>query len=183
MSTNKSFVSALSSIRPSSTFLTLHKYRNNSGEIADYSIVFNMSYKNSLERSINILESYIPESDIEIVAKSELLTSFKKSLGNIKDEPDVNDAYTVFKDESGNVIKGLKLHKNTNAIHLFGLIAHKKVYMPVVRDEVKHHPLTEAKSKLRDMCPISRFRQFKIVASQVDSITVQHKNLLPPDQN
>jgi hypothetical protein len=180
MITNKNFVSELSKLKPNSTFLTLHKYRNANGEVADYSIVFNMSYKSALERSIVILDKYKPKSDIEIVAKSELLHSYKSSVDNYKEE-DTTDTYDNFVNKNGKVIKGIKRHKKTDTLHLYGLIVHKKVHMPGdAKDKVNHLPLTIAKNNLRSLCPVSNFRQFKLLSDQVDLISVQKKDLLPP---
>jgi len=183
MPTNASFVSELSKFRPGSTFLTLHKYRNAGGEIADYSIVFHMSYESAVKRSITALESITPTTDLEKVAKSELMASFIKSLEMINNppEPSDTDTYDVFTDENGALIKGVKVHRKTNTLHLFGLIVHKKLYMPSGVRVVNHLPLTLAKNKLRENCPVSKFRQFKIVPNQIDRITVQSKDLLPPD--
>lgn len=184
MTTNEMFVAELSKLRPGSTFLTLHKYMNAAGEVADYSIVFHMSYKSAIERSVSILEGKIPSNDIEVVAKAELLTSFQKSLEMINNPPDAsdNDAYSFFSDENGTIISGVKLHKKTNALHIFGLIVHKKLYMPASVKVVNHLPLTTAKNKLREDLPVTKFRQFKITSSQVDRITVQKIDLLPPTQ-
>ena len=37
------FVGTLASIRPAATFLRLHHYRNELGEVADYNIVFHIN--------------------------------------------------------------------------------------------------------------------------------------------
>ncbi len=175
------FVSELGKLRSSSTFLTLKGYRNEHGEVADYSIVFHMSYKNALTKSLMALESYIPVGANEVKARLELIESFKASLNKPSDpaeEPD--DTYSKFHDDDGNAIKGVKLHNESDTLHLYGLVVHKKVTMPGVYKEKNKRELTIAKDKLRRLTPVGKFRQFKILPENVDSISVENISLLPP---
>ena len=83
----ESFVSELSKLRTASTFLNLHKYCNEAGEIADYNIIFHMSYENALKRSVAILEALVPDSDLQALAKHELLASYHTSLTKMSETP------------------------------------------------------------------------------------------------
>ena len=180
---NKSqFVAELSKLRPSSTFLTLVSYRNEFSEVADYSIVFHMSYKNALERSIMTLEGVIPSDSLQTVAKSELLDGYRKSLSKMKNTSieEIDDAYMRFFDSDGKYIKGVKMHTASGALHLYGFVVHKRVIMPGVYPVRNKRALTQAKDKLRKLCPVDKFRQFKILPDQVDCITVENLSLLPP---
>lgn len=165
------FVGALANIRPSATFLRLHHYKNEAGEIADYNIVFHIDYKSALERSIAAIENYNPKDALESKAKVELLDGYQKSISNLINY-DSNDHYDHFYDDSGNVIKGVKLHKQSNTVHLYGAVVNKKVLKQVDKKLVKKSPLSIAKDKLRKLAPLSNFRQFKITPNQVDKITV-----------
>ncbi len=177
---NKDFVAALATLRPSSTFLALKGYTNEFGEIADYSILFHMSYKSALERSILALENMKLTSELDKLARTELLISFHTSLA--KDDVDEADTvYTRFADEDGNPIKGIRLHPATNILHLFGLIVHKKVLLPTTYPTVNSRPLTVAKNRLRCKVPVGKFRDFRITAGQVDRICVENLSLLPPE--
>jgi hypothetical protein len=176
------FVTELSKLRPSSTFLTVAGYRNEHSEVADYSIVFHMSYKNALERSIATLQALSLTSVLDQQARDELLVSFHSSLAKVNVSPieERQDAYQHFLDESGNYIKGVKLHTKTSALHLYGLVVHKRVLMPgmyPVRDE---KPFAKAKRQMRHLTSVGKFRQFKILPSQVDHISVDNLTLLPP---
>jgi hypothetical protein len=175
------FIKTLSKLRPSSTFLTLKGYSNEHGEVADYSIVFHISYRSALERSILMLESLVPENDLEAQAKNELLLSYNNSLNKIEDfsiEEMEDNTYSHFKDENGNYIKGIKLHNTTDILHLYGLVANKRILIPGDYKEVKSRPLTLAKNKLKKNLPVNRFRQFKILPSQVEEINVENLNFL-----
>jgi hypothetical protein len=177
------FVGELSKLRPGSTFLSVMGYRNEYFEIADYNLVFHMSYENALKRSIATLQAYKPTSDLEIEAKADVLSRFKNSLSKAQNTSleDIDDAYTRFFDDDGNYIKGIKMHTKTETLHLYGLVVHKRVIMPGSYDDKDtRRPLTVAKDKLRRMCQVSKFRQFKMTPAQVDRITVEHLSLLPP---
>jgi len=176
------FVAELSKLRPSATFLSILGYRNEYSEVADYSLIFHMSYQNALKRSLLALESIVPTSDLESVAKQELVAGFQKSLDKMAETPleELEDGYTRFFDEDGKYIKGVKLHDATNTLHLYGLVAHKRVLMPGDYPKSNKRPLTMAKDKLRKLCPVSKFRQFRITPDQVNSISVENLSLLPP---
>jgi hypothetical protein len=177
------FVSELSKLRPSATFLSLIGYRNEASEVADYSIVFHMSYANALKRSLLALDCVVPVDDLEATAKRELLDSYQASLDKMAFTPieELEDNYTRFFDENNLPIKGIKLHTATNTLHIYGLVAHKRILMPGQYKTTNRRPLTIAKDKLRRLCPVNKFRQFKITPQQVDSISVENLSLLPPN--
>lgn len=176
------FVAELAKLRTSSTFLSLIGYRNEHSEVADYSIIFHMSYENALKRSIEALDGVVPIDDLQAQAKLELLESFQKSLLKMKETSveDIDDAYTRFTDADGKHIKGVKLHTETDALHLYGLVVHKRVMVPGMYPKKNRKPLTIAKDELRKLCPVNKFRQFKILPSQVDRVAVENLSLLPP---
>lgn len=177
-----SITNILAKLRPSSTFLSLKGYLSaTSGEIADHTICFHMSYGNALERSILMLEAFIPADDLEAQAKSELLASYAKSLDKVKSEPleVVGDVYDRVLDTEGNHIKGIKVHRESGDLHIFGLAHSKRVIKPGTYKEVKSRPLTIAKDKLRKGLPVERFRQFIVKPGQVEEIRVESLTLLP----
>lgn len=175
---NMDFVSELSKLRQSSTFLALHSYRNEHSEVSDYSIIFNMSYENALKKSIDLLSKLDLQESLAKFARMELLESFTKSLTNVKEVPieEREDAYIHFPE-----CKGVKIHRESGALHLYGLIVHKRVMMPGIYPKVNSKALTIAKNKLRHLTPVGAFRQFRILPTQVDRITVEKLSLLPPE--
>lgn len=176
------FVTELARLRPASTFLTLHKYQNEHSEVADFNIIFHMSYENAIRRSIEILTPIVPDSELASQAKFELLQSFHTSLQNIKETEieDIDDAYTRFFDNDGKYIKGVKMHTDTGNLHLYGLVHAKRVVTPGVYPKKNKRPLTIEKDKLRELCPVGKFRQFRILPGQVEKIRVEKMTMLPP---
>jgi hypothetical protein len=173
------FVSELSKLRPSATFLSIIGYTASSGEVADHSIVFHISYENALRKSMEVLEEYEPKNDLEVQAKNELLQSFNKSLMDMETTAveDIDDGYQRFFDDGGKVVKGVKLHQTSNTLHIWGMANKKVVRTPGTYKEVKNKPLTIAKNKLRNLCSVSKFRQFKITPDQVSAIKVENLTL------
>lgn len=184
---NESFVSELSKLRTGSTFLNLHKYCNGAGEVADYNIIFHISYENALKRSVAILESLVPDSDLQALAKHELLEGYHTSISKLKetaieDIEDIDDGYTRFFDADGSYIKGVKLHDKTGILHLYGLVHQKRVIAPGFYKKVNSKPLTIEKRKLERTVPLGKFRQFKLGSDQVEKISVEGLHLLPPEE-
>lgn len=175
-----SIIETLSAIRPSSTFLSLKGYRSESGELADYQIAFHMSYGSALERSILHLEAVVPAIDLEAQAKSELLASYRKSLARVESEPLelVGDHYDRVMVEGAHV-KGIKIHRESGKLHLFGLLIRKTVREPGEWKATNKRPLTVAKDKLRKGLPVERFRQFIIDPSQLEAIRVEKMVIVP----
>lgn len=179
------FVNQLSKLRPNATFMTLLGYRNAHSEVADYSIAFHISYESALRKSIATLEAYDTKDAIEALAKKEVLAGFKNSLHKAETIPmeEIDDSYTRFFDDDGKYIKGVKMLTKTGELHLYGLVVHKKVTMPgMYDDDDNRKELTKVKDRLRRMCAVSKFRQFKVLPDQLDSITVEKLSLLPPNE-
>lgn len=174
-------IETLSMLRPASTFLTLKGYKSAAGEIADHTIIFHISYKTALEGSIATLSLVIPDNDLEAVAKAELLASYNKSLENGSTEPleVIGEHYERVLDRDGKPIKGVKVHRETKDLYIFGLAHRKRVYIPGVYKDIKRRPLTIAKDKLRKGLSVEKFRQFVVKPGQVESIKVEHLSLLP----
>ena len=181
---NLQFVAELAKLRPASTFLAIKGYKNEASEIADYSIAFHFSYENALKKSIETLAALDLKEALEVQARNELLNSFAMSLARGAASPVLEErdpTYSYFKDDDGNYVKGVKLHTKTDTLHLYGLVVHKKVLLPGIYASKNRKPLTVAKDKLRYMTPVGKFRSFKMLPNQVDSISVQNISLLPPE--
>lgn len=176
------FVSELGKLRSAATFLSVMGYRNAHSEVADYSIVFHMRYENAVKRSLTTMESLVPRNSLEAKAREQLIQSFETSLHKMKSIPEeeLQPHFLHFKDDDGSYVRGIKLHVETSTLHLYGLVNHKRVRMPGSYPEVDSSPLTLVKNELRRMCPVGKFRSFRMTPNQVDYISVENLSLLPP---
>lgn len=178
------FVAELSKLRPGATFLTLRGYRNESSEIADYSIAFHFSYESALKKSIKTLAELELTTDLEKQARFELLDSFARSLAKGAASPELEErdpTYLYFKNDAGEYVKGVKYHPGKDTLYLYGLVVHKRVLLPGFYPSRNRAELTVAKDKLRYLTRVGKFRSFKMTSNQVDSIQVENVSLLPPE--
>ena len=172
----------LGSLRPDSTFLSIRGYRAaGSGEEADHTICFHMSYQVALEKSLLLVSTVQPSSEIEAQAKAELIASYSKSLDRAIHDPVevVADHYERVIGANGSPIKGIKIHRESGDLHLFGLHLRKTVLVPGVHREVKSKPLTVAKDRLRKGLPVERFRQFIVKPGTYREIRVEGMTIQP----
>jgi hypothetical protein len=169
---NDYLIEQFGNLRNNHQFISIHEYENAYGEISSYNISFHVSYKSKLKKSIEILNKYSPENILEAQARIELIDSYNKSIDKIElNEFDiVGDAYSRVKDFNGKFIPGIKIHKETGNLHLWGYILGKKVLIKGKYKNVNSKPLTLAKKKLEKLTPMSKFRQFKIVEKNFDRI-------------
>lgn len=185
----------LSRIRPSSTFLTVTNYTNNFDELSNFSVCFHVSYLNSIRKALTVVQDYKPSvndcdgfdrSDLE-VAKMELIESYKMTLSGYNPLATSAHAYNeVIGDEivgPEGPIKGLKLHRNQDILHLWGYRVHKRVLRRGNYPIDNRMPLTKAKDFLRGFTPLGNFVQFKLTPGKferfvVEGITINVKQAL-----
>lgn len=180
--TKQEFINELSKLRPSSTFLSLSEYKNQFGEVSNYNIVFHIDYQKSLKKSIQILSTYQAKSDMESLAKREVLEEYNRSLIKMENTPiqDIDDNYKRFFDQDKKCIKGIKMHQSSGILYLFGYIHHRVVIVSGNYPDRNQKPLTICKESLRKLTPVHKFRQFKITKDNVKLIKVEHLTLIPP---
>ncbi len=174
----------LATLRKGSTFLVLLGYKNKQGEVTDRTISFHVSYENALVRSIAKLEAMKGLTGIEAQARDELLTSYRKSLAAPVEETDEASPYHVLLDADGESIKGLKVHKETQRLYVYGMQVpgQKRVITEGTYKPVKSSEKTLAKQKLSKDLPVSRWRQFIISPDNVREIKVEKMSFRPGDE-
>lgn len=177
----KQITNILTEVRKSSTFLSINNYKSSNGEVANYEILFNVSYKNAVLKSITMLQAMNPKSKIDKQAKIEILNSLNDSLAKMPTEDDVLDTTKynyIYKD--ANLVKGLKTNIKTNQLHISGMIHNKTVITDGNVKQVSSSKLTLAKEKIKDQLPISKYRTFIFTADKADSISVERMTIMAP---
>lgn len=172
----------LSEIKKGSTFLTVHHYLNNFGEISDFSIVFHINYINAVSRSLELLEGYSvnredavnrPYTHRELeVARKELLESFRMTLDGNNTLAKSADSYVRVNNGEGQPIPGIKLHESQDILHLIGFRVHKNILLKGKYPPDNRAAKTIAKDDLRSRLPVGRFTQFKLTPGKFRSLVV-----------
>lgn len=172
----------LGELKKNSTFLTIHGYKNNFGEVADFSIVFNVNYINALLNSKQLLQNhkvykkhtYGKSFDINQLqaAKAEILASIEASLKGKNPAATSAAAYSRVENEYGSLVPGIKLHDREDILHLFGMKVHKRVIIPGIYPKDNRLPTTVAKDELRELLPIGKFVQFKLFPGRFTKLVI-----------
>ena len=127
-------------------------------ETSRYLINFGIDYRKACETDKAILEAYQPTDDLETQAKGEMLLSLTQTLTE-----GVSQAYTQA-DTFESIGKGIRQHKETGEIYLYGFIASKETVAEAKNPKkaVNSRPLTLAKRKIEKACEFKRnkFGQF-----------------------
>lgn len=174
--------SVFNKIRPGSTILSVTGYTNNYNEVSNFSITFHVNYLNAVKRSYDIIKVYKTNTDLEHLAKLELLESYTETLsgdGNSRDTS--SHAYESILDADGKVVQGTKWHSDYKRIYLSGFLVWKKVIIP--GNYLKHNKseFTIVKDKLRELTPLNKFRTFILSDGRFKSIGVEKLKLKQKD--
>ncbi len=185
----------LSRVRKNSTFMTIHHYTNNNGQVADYSVCFHIDYIRAIRTSLNLLEKFHPNkthiqkvgstelftlNDL-LLAREELLASFQMSLRGDNPLATSAHAYEHVLSESQEIVPGVKLHTEQDLLHVWGFCVHYRVILPGAEKEDRRWSKTIAKDMLRSMLPIGKFVQFKLAPGRFERLVVQNMTVTDED--
>lgn len=167
-------------IRQSASFMAIRGYHDNHDGIADYGIVFHVNYIKAVKKSLQAIQSFGPKSELELIAKNDLIESFKDTLAGYNPRAKSAHAYDLIS-YGDKTIKGVKYHVKGEAVHLWGFIVHKKIIKEAVYPNHNRSDLSRIRNYLRGQTPVSRFRQFKIAHGRFESINIEKLNLTQKD--
>jgi len=167
-------IKALDTLRESTEkgcrFLTFLYQTKTTGEIAKYQINFGISYQSACEADKALIEGYTPADEIEAEAKSEMLQSLTETLTK-----GVSSSYTQ-KDTFENIGKGIRQHKETGEIYIYGFIQSKEQVEPPTtpKKAVNSSAKTLAKRKIEKAleCKRNKFAQFILNPDNIGGIKV-----------
>jgi hypothetical protein len=144
-------------------------YRNAQGELSRQLIVSGITYENlllndfeSLQANQNVVFSTLEKqysTELITLAYNNLYSSLEKRLSSDETKAKLleqNDTTIVRsqaqKDAYTHVAKGIKVHNDTNEIHVFGLCVKKTVLEPIEYKETKSKELTIVQNKIKKLC-------------------------------
>lgn len=176
-------VQKLSQLRPNATFLTIHNYTNNFGELSDFSICFHVSYENAVRRAQSLLREFSPGMRDTVGrpytiidlrrAQDELIQSYEWTLEGYNPLATSAHSYDPVYLADGSTVPGIKLHRDQDILHLWGFCLHKRIIFPGKYPPDRRTNKTIAKDDLRSMTPLGRFVQFKLTPPKFRSLVVQ----------
>jgi len=150
-------------------------YRNSQGELSRQLIVSGITYENllvndfnSLQANQNVVFSTLEKSysiDLITLAYNNVFSSLEKRLSSdetkaklLADKDSTIVRSQAQKDAYTHLAKGIKVHNDTNEIHVFGLVVKKRVLEAVEYKETKSKELTIVQNKIKKLC---EFKQSK----------------------
>lgn len=161
------------------SFVGLREYSNAQGEVSNYTINAGISYFNVLtsdyQKLINIQNDIVDvlkkQYPIAVVEKAyyEILTSLEKRLSDeeTKEQLRAEGDKTIAQSDAQinayiNLAKGVKLHKDTMQLHVFGLVVRKTILQATEYKETKSRELTIVKNKIKKQCDFKqdKYRTF-----------------------
>lgn len=161
------------------SFVGIRDYENKQGEISNYTVNAGITYENVLLHDFTILKNNQPNI-IFILKKSypiavieqaykELYDSLEKRLSDeqTKAKLRAKGDETIARSDAQinayiNLAKGVKLHKETMQLHVFGLVVRKTILQPIEYKQTKSRELTIVKNKIEKLCEFkqSKYRTF-----------------------
>lgn len=152
-------VAELSIRQPGAKFVSLTYRAKSSGELARHTIILGASYLKCVEDSILELETRAGALvGVEQLACVELLKSFNETL-LAHQAGQQNPAYTKA-GQYRKICEGLQVNENDGSLEICGLEKSKVIIEPGAHKTVNSKPFTIAKSELRKLCRVSKWRTF-----------------------
>ena len=118
-------------------------------------------FKALQENRFKIFEEIVKKFDFEVVkqAYKELYESLEKRLSSeeVKEKLRLQGDATILKSDAQNdayeyLAKGIKLHKETKKIHIFGMVVKKTILVPIEYKAVNSAPKTLCKEQIKKLC-------------------------------
>lgn len=190
-STQKRLVEAIFKTIKGTAFVGVRGYENAKGEVSDQTILAGASYEKMLEHDFAMLKlkkdevfSILLENhSLEVIslAYSKVFESLDKRLSSpemkeklrLENDPTIKQS-DAQSDAFISLGKGVKLHIESNQIHIFGVSVRKKVIVPIEYKEVKSAELTIVQNKIKKLC---NFKQNKIVSFIFDKAELKVQGL------
>ena len=168
------------------SYIGIRGYENKQGEISDYTLLANVSYENMLVNDLRKLvdldlTNLFAKYDLELVQKpyGELLESYTKRLSDETTKANLlaQGDETIVRSQAQidayiNLGNGLRINKETNELHVYGLIARKKVIKSIEYKEVKSKLNTIIKNEISKLANLrsDKFRNF--IVGNIDEIKI-----------
>lgn len=186
-SVRNSVLTAVAKTVKGTTFVGIRNYENKQGEVTNQTVLVGINFENVLkhdfktlqEKQNDIFAKLEKEHNIEVVkqAYENVYKSLEKRLSDeetkeklrLENDSTIN-ASDAQKDAFIHVAKGVKISKESNEIHIFGLVVKKTVLVPIQYKTVNSRELTIVQNKIKKFC---EFKQDKYRTFIFDKATIK----------
>lgn len=167
------------------SFVGVRDYRNKQGELSNYTINAGITYENVLihdftnlknkqKEVLTILKKSYPIAVIQ-QAYNEVYNSLEKRLSDEQTKAKLRSEgdETIKRSDAQinayiSLAKGVKLHKDTMQLHVFGLVVKKTILEPTEYKEVKSRELTIVKGKIEKICEFKQAKYRTFIFNKAD---------------
>ncbi len=168
-------LSAVAKTVKGTTFVGIRAYENSKGEVSNQTLLVGINFENVLIHDFKALKEKQNQLILELekTHKKELILeaykkvydSLEKRLSDEKTKEELRQkgdstilASDAQKDAYRHIAKGVKLHEETNQLHIFGLVVKKTILVPIEYKAVNSRELTIVQNKIKKFC---EFKQDK----------------------
>ena len=154
-------------LKSGASFVSFMYKAKGTGDTSIFNVNLNVDYQRVKAEDLEKLRNYEPVDELEREAKESILNPKERKI--IKGDP------------YERLGKGIKLNKNTNAIHIDGWVENKELVArgEMERKEVKSRPLTIAKNnlmkklQLKSMGPTRKIRNFILEPENISGLKIK----------
>lgn len=157
------------------TLIGIENYTNEKGEVSNQTIIAGITYENALLKdfkSLNDKKDVVIAKLVKNHDKTIVLEAFKNVYDSLEKRLSSDEVKQALREQGDKTIlqsdaqinayihltKGVKLCKDTQQIHVFGLVIRKTVINPIAYKQVNSRELTIVQNKIKKLC---NFRQNK----------------------
>lgn len=161
------------------SYVGIRNYENKQGEVSNQTIIAGITYENCLlndfkvlqENQNKVFEVLGKDYSNELIEKAykNLYDSLEKRLSSeeVKEALRQQNDKTIMlsdaqKDAYVHITKGIKVNKETNQIHVFGLVQRKTVLKAIEYKQTNSRELTIVQNKIKKLCEFKqdKYRSF-----------------------
>ena len=161
------------------SYVGIRNYENKQGEVSNQTIIAGITYENCLlndfkvlqENQNKVFEVLGKDYSNELIEKAykNLYDSLEKRLSSeeVKEALRQQNDKTIMlsdaqKDAYVHITKGIKVNKETNQIHVFGLVQRKTVLKAIEYKQTNSRELTIVQNKIKKLCEFKqdKYRNF-----------------------
>lgn len=186
MTTKENVLLAVAKTIKGTSFIGVKNYENAQGEVSNQTILAGISYENALnsdfitlkENRQIVFDTLLKDYPFELVkeAYKKVYESLEKrtSTPEFKEKLRLENDQTIKRSDAqinafNHIAKGVKVHKDTDKVFIFGLVVKKTVLTPIEYKQTKSKDLTIVQNKIKKLCDFrqNKYKEFVFEKSEL----------------